>query len=443
MALDTAQKRSSVVGHGLPVGVPGWPGAGVDAPDRAQVAGLYSGLDYTPPPEPVVIAGAAPDITPFAHFAGARGEPLARIPLPLGRISGQITWGPDGGVQQVTVGLDADHLQRPFDQQRHAHLLTPLSIPDYAQLQIVIGGEVVAATRVEDVLPAANGLALGCVGLGPSQTWMADRDYLLDDDPSLAPGVEVDGSRLLAAVIDQVGAVVGLRPATGPHWPLTGKLHKTTDADGETPAAVASAVCKRAGFMWTMVGREVRLISPEPPAVPDYLVPFDDSVLVRRVVSNLYSAVRVKFKNPDGSTGRELVSAGPLPLSVLGYQRIKSLTSLSSDRQAAIAAAHEWLRAQGAGVVIGGVKRTGGRGLERWGGGVAQPWSIRPGQWLQVADQLMQQITRVVLNLKTLDVTVSLGPPVPRSMAAVVSTLLSDVVALRSDRDPLTRTPIA
>lgn len=64
MAVDTAQKRSSVIGLGTPIGVPGWPGGGVDVADRAQSAGEYAGFTYPPPPPPV------PDFTLTAASRG-------------------------------------------------------------------------------------------------------------------------------------------------------------------------------------------------------------------------------------------------------------------------------------------------------------------------------------------------------------------------------------
>lgn len=138
MAIDTAQKRSSVIGRGLFGAIPGRPdGAVSDSGERAQVAWMYSGLVYSPA-VPVFVyrrssAFAEPSIGIEISRPNGAGFPLY---MPIERIT-QLQFQTDidaGGYGLGNVGMAEDDAGQIF-----AYLPAPVDVEYLGVMRILIG----------------------------------------------------------------------------------------------------------------------------------------------------------------------------------------------------------------------------------------------------------------------------------------------------------------
>lgn len=138
MAIDTAQERSSIVGLGDPWGIPGWPGSGIDAADRAQAASLYAGYSYAAVVDVPFIyrrssAFAEPSIGIEIARAGYDGFPLY---MPIEDIT-QLQFQTDlsaGGYGLGNVGMADDEAGQIF-----AYLPAPMDVEYLGIMRILIG----------------------------------------------------------------------------------------------------------------------------------------------------------------------------------------------------------------------------------------------------------------------------------------------------------------
>lgn len=365
----------------------------------------------------VNVASPLPDATP-----------PARLSINPRVTSMQVRAELNAGYTDGAVGLDL-FSERPYPAgiTRAPLMEQPGDVPPFAHVTFEYDGVQVFTGR------ATTFDRGGFNALGYGVTCTVD-DVVTD----VAPGDPVADGALGRRAIQE--AAPFLSAATGLAWIEPTTRHNPDEIRFATPRDALDLIAKASGQAWVVFDdMTVQLLDSDanPPDVPDYHVPYDGTVSWSEDWQDVYTHALLVI---TGTNGQETVIEIPnpdLPVSALGFTRRYPLHSQAEHAESAILVAQQWLREHARPRITASVTRTAGRGLERVVGGEAPQYTVKPGQWIQVADKPKQRITRTDWDGWREQVTATLGQPARGSLVGVIERAARAAAALGGGRDAL------
>lgn len=435
MAVDSASRRFSLLGFGRP-GYPMVlvPDGTIDAADRLDLMGLYSGITGEPPvtilsparssiPQPpeftIVFTGPLPD-----------DATLVRMGLPP---ETALDFSSDlpGGWATASAGVIRPELRQMLNWTDYQKMLLPqnLPVPAFAHGAIYDeGGNLVWEGRVSnrrDVGGEIRGVTLSGYGI----TALRDTRMPSGSGPATTAAIVrrvVDASPLIEAL--EIDA-----PSVTWDWSeFSGQaLYNVLEAVAETGDGI--------GWTWTVYNRALSFFSRTPPDQPDYVIPADGTIERDIDNENVYTRVLLTYDDLDGVQRVQDVRSEEAEQR-FGLSRALPLSGGQMTSSAAAAFARTELEKR---IRVGqavSVTRDWNRGLETLYG--TRPiWRVRAGEWLQIGDSGdMQVIESVSYSQQSGQGSLQLGQPVSSDARAQWRRLLALETAVRTGRNVTTRT---
>jgi hypothetical protein len=332
----------------------------------------------------------------------------------------------NAGYTDASLGIDAEDRAQPLSRRVNPMLQMPANVPVNAHCVLYADGVPCfsgRATRRMFVAGEIRGFSL--TGYGPA----AAIDDIADGQPVGASIASLAG---LADVLRNAAPL--LEPAGGSSWTDTGTRHDASEFRNLRPLDALGLIAKSAPVAWVVYGdQQVQIISTTPPAVPDYVVPFDTTVTWDEDWLGVYDAGALIWN--DGTTERVITVAGQTDHD-LGMTRRLAIPSSAESELAARQYAAQQMREHAEPAISAQISRTNMEGLTRYGGTLpCAPWEVRAGQWVRVGDQPMQQITATQFDAWRGSLSVTLGMPLRGSLAALVTDAANAGRAIQWGRD--------
>lgn len=367
--------------------------------------------------------------------AGPEGAPTTKIALgPDVALSWstQIPGGDNGG----SIGIDEDgsHVR----DRRYAYLPQPVDSRPFGHVAVHVGSEIVSEGRViGDEMPGGvvRGIEYEGYGIGAA-----------NDDWLELPGDSLTTSgRILIRSLASAAPLLAI--PTGEDFVDPGVAHAEREFDGTTPAQVIERLATEGGgaesvpWLYTAYDRNVRFVPYAPPDEPEYEIPIDETVDIRRGYENLYTHLTLRHRTADDAGPGQVELANPAVEALLGFRRRKLMSGSVESSSAAI----QFLqteRTRGSEPEIGvTVVRDYDRGLELAGGGERAVWLVRAGQWCRVRGLGTLLIEQTRFNAASGQLRIALGKPTLNRLAEILQRAEQAHVALRRKTDPVTQSP--
>jgi hypothetical protein len=342
-----------------------------------------------------------------------------------------------GGFSTLEVGL------RDPATPQYGYLPKIVALPAFAHVQLWDGsfllheGRVMWASR-----PGGDIRGFRSVGYG--FTALTDGYYTSTDaTASTSSAVLLDVLAFAAPLI---------RAEQGELFRDPGTAHTRAEMDGMVPTSVLDQLSKEGGpsgytqsdwfySPWDGLvyeNRRLTWLPREPNTTPEYLIPFDDTVIWEEDYSSMYSHAATRYTLAGVVTTTAQVES-PGFAQAWGFTRYQLLNGGEMTAAGATQFATTWLQVHSSPDVSCTIARTRDRGLEKRGGWEIPARNVRAGVgWVQVGDQPYLPITQTQCNLNTEETTIELGSPRAEDIAEYYATLCDETAKLSRFVSPIT-----
>lgn len=360
-------------------------------------------------------------------------EPLADMAINPNITALQLTHTLPAGPNTLTVGI-VEPEQRAGYGESFGYLPEPIGTKPFAHVEVSVGASVVWEGRLlEDEIGPYGAQGFVADGYGLSAT--INDVYISTDTTATTTG------DIIASILATVAPL--LSRGTSDEFTDPGVAHSRADFSEMTLAEALDQVLAEggSGFVtwdwWLEIGRRLALQPRTAPAEPDYLIPYRvGETVIRRNYRDIATSAYVAYT--DNSV--EFTTAVETRDQTVIQYRINRRIRITADEMTATGAAQlrsTELERRSEPTVSVSIER----GPDDWlttPSGVAVPhWSVRAGQWVQVADQEPMIIVNVSFD-PVQGLTVDLGAPSRTSFATYLANTCAEVNKLSKGINPIT-----
>ena len=435
MAIDTAQKRSSVAGRGLFGHIPGRPdGAVSDAHERAQIGRLYSGLEYSPPPPGPTLVFRRSTALAKPHFAiritrpGGASFPLY---LPIEDVTAlSFQTQLNGGFGLGSVGMAERE-----DGTIYAYLPVNVDVEYFSILEILAGSTVVyrgvvtnlrqdqgktVGIEAEGVLPRGGQFQPFLPGAG-TLSRLPSRSVLRESIRS--HNAQGGGSFRLMPTVTSEALTVG-HQASEFHgmtlWRIAEQF--ATEGDGDNPA-------------WVTAYNDdvIEVGTYDEPTRADYVVSVEDLV-VEPDATQVCNEVTVSYTGTDGVQREQRVRNALLGY-IRGYNIAHHVTTQLKSAGQAIAFGRAYLNEHDDPTYSVTITRHWSEPLRSSIGEPKRIYLARAGEWVEVFGLGKLLIVRTDYDNLRGTGTITLGGMNSRTAAFLLAQSQRSDTALREGID--------
>lgn len=340
--------------------------------------------------------GPMPNPTPKASSGG-------HLEIDAEETSIQITTQYPGGFASATVGITPREVTDALGNVQYVPAFLPQRTAEITLLdhvEIRAGSALCFAGYIKQLKRGMGGAPTGFVAYG----YAMGRQYQKMPFFSTNATASTTGP-VLANVLAATVPYVRVNQTNTDQFQDPGVAHALADVTNMTAAQAVKQFSQESGYQFSIWNTDTQ--SPASlaafwlpvtvPAVPDYLVPLDDTLDWTEDGDNLVGETWVRYGSASTATITSPVVDTSFPdrnggtmegiLLEAGTLTAAAAEALATNYTAVNSAAPQYAIGITRGFALDPVGWAINRGLERWGGGETPAWLVRSGQWARIGEE--------------------------------------------------------